>query len=127
LSDKGFLGEESVVLVWDSLYHTIETALYDEAARWGDYRRDVHRWQTKGRLYTVDEAYMTERNRLLNEYFPYRSAQVLGDIRQLVESGIIHHTPTTPEADGSLYNLHGQRILRPSKGIYIRNGRKYYQ
>jgi len=127
LADDGLLGPASVVATWDSLYHVISKALYAEAARWGDYRRDVHRWQTKGRLYTVDEAYMTERNRLLNEYFPYRSAQVLGDIRQLVESGIIHHTPTTPEADGSLYNLHGQRILRPSKGIYIRNGRKYYQ
>ena len=126
LADDGLLGPASVVETWDSLYHVISKALYAEAARWGDYRRDVHLWQTKGRLYTVDEAYMTERNRLLNEYFPYRSAQVLADIRQLVASGI-HHTPTTTEADGPLYNLNGQRILRPSKGIYIRNGRKYYQ
>lgn len=83
-SDDGFLGEKSVVQVWDSLYHTIETALYDEAARWGDYRRDVHRWQSGGQLYTVDEFYIPERNRLLYEYFPNRSAKVLDDILSYV-------------------------------------------
>ena len=84
LSESGFLGEESVVQVWDSLYHTIETALYDEAARWGDYRRDVHRWQSGGQLYTVDDFYIPERNRLLYEYFPNRSAKVLDDILSYV-------------------------------------------
>ena len=50
LADDGLLGEASVVALWDSLYNTISTALYDEAARWGDYRRDVHRWQSAGHL-----------------------------------------------------------------------------
>ena len=80
LKDDGLLGQESVVAVWDSLYNTISSALYTEAARWGDYRRDVHQWQTKGQLYTVDEHYMAERNKLLYEYFPYRSAIVLDNI-----------------------------------------------
>ena len=84
LADDGLLGETSVVQVWDSLYHTIETALYDEAARWGDYRRDVHRWQSGGQLYSVDEFYIPERNRLLYEYFPNRSAKVLNDILSYV-------------------------------------------
>ena len=56
LADDGPLGQQSVVEVWDSLYNTISTALYAEAARWGDYRRDVHRWQSKGKLYTVAAA-----------------------------------------------------------------------
>ena len=56
LADDGLLGEQSVVQVWDSLYNNISTALYDEAARWGDYRRDVHRWQDKSNtVYTVDD------------------------------------------------------------------------
>lgn len=29
------------------------------------------------------------------------------------------------EADGAIYNLQGQRILNPRKGIYIQNGKKY--
>ena len=80
LADDGLLGEQSVVAVWDSLYNTIQTAIYAEAARWGDYRRDVHRWQSKGQLYTVDNHYMAERNRLLTQYFPVRSGNVLNSI-----------------------------------------------
>ena len=77
LDQDGLLGQASVVEVWDSLYNTISKALYAEAARWGDYRRDVHRWQTAGKLYTVGDTYLTERRRLLNDYFPYRSDNVL--------------------------------------------------
>ena len=84
LSDDGFLGQQSVVEVWDSLYNTISKAIYAEAARWGDYRRDVHQWQSKGKLYTVDDTYKKERNRLLNDYFPYRTDIVLSDILSFV-------------------------------------------
>jgi hypothetical protein len=80
LQDDGLLGQSSVVELWDSLYNTVHMALYDEAARWGDYRRDVHPWQSRGQLYTVDNHYMAERNRLLNQYFPYRTDRVLNQV-----------------------------------------------
>jgi hypothetical protein len=35
------------------------------------------------------------------------------------------YTPIIKHADGNIYNLNGQRISKPSKGIYIQNGRKY--
>ena len=35
LADNGMLGAKSTEEVWDSLYNTISTALYAEAARWG--------------------------------------------------------------------------------------------
>ena len=79
-AEDGMLGPSSVVEVWDSLYYTLETAIYDEAARWGDYRRDVHQWQSAGQLYTVDKHYMDERRRLTNQYFPHRSDIVLNSI-----------------------------------------------
>lgn len=122
LANDGLLGPASVVETWDSLYQVISKAIYAEVARWGDYRRDVHRWQTKGDLYTVDGAYMTERDRLLNDYFPYRSAIVLADIRARVPAGI--RSVVTPEPDNRLFNLQGQQVLHPAKGIYIRNGKK---
>jgi len=84
LADGGLLGEKSVVDIWDSLYYTIDKALYAEAARWGDYRRDVHPWKSRGELYTVDDFYLPERNRLLNEYFPYRTDIVLDQILNYV-------------------------------------------
>jgi len=86
LAPDGLLGEKSVRQVWDSLYTTIATALYDEAARWGDYRRDVHRynWSDDYQLCTVDGTYMTERNRLINNYFPMRTDKVLSIIQNNV-------------------------------------------
>ena len=82
LADDGLLGEQSVREVWDSLYYTIATALYDEAARWGDYRCDVHRYNyyDNYQLCTVDGTYMAERNRLLNSYFPVRTENTLNMI-----------------------------------------------
>ena len=94
LEEKGgWLTPEKVVEVWDSLYHVIEKPLYDEAARWGDYRRDVHPYMSRGSLYTVDNQYMAERQRLLDSYFPYRSAVL---INQLKEKGW-YSTITPPE------------------------------
>ena len=85
LAKDGLLGEQSVVEVWDSLYNTISGDIYAEAARWGDYRRDVHQWQSRGQLYTVDNHYMAERQRLLTEYFPVRTDNVLGYIMNYVD------------------------------------------
>lgn len=77
----GLLTPERVEAVWDSLYHIIELPLYDEAARWGDYRRDVHPYNSKGDLYTVDGRFMTERQRLSEKYFPERSRILLSQIK----------------------------------------------
>ena len=125
LADDGMLGPRQVVEVWDSLYHTISSALYAESARWGDYRRDVHPYTTRGKLYTVEEHYMKERNRLLNNHFPIRSNRVLSDIERFVgdiPSGMA--AITIPTADTPYYNLNGQPVARPTKGIYIKDGRK---
>lgn len=88
LADDGFLGQQSVVNLWDSLYHTIDKAIYCEAARWGDFRRDVQpqpSYYGSNRVFTVDDAYMQERNRLLTSYFPYRSGIVLDNILAFVQ------------------------------------------
>ena len=137
LCDEGLLGETSVVEVWDSLYNNISMALYDEAARWGDYRKNVHRWQSPGQLYTVDEHYMAERNRLLTEYFPVRTARVLSDITKYLPASIVNgidnvqRSPTERSVALQLtvqrevvYNLQGQPVSKPEKGIYIRDGKK---
>ena len=85
LADNGMLGAKSTEEVWDSLYNTISTALYAEAARWGDYRRDVHPYLTQGELYTVDGTYMAERKRLHEQYFPQRSSLVMSMIENTFE------------------------------------------
>ena len=129
LADDGLLGQQSVVQVWDSLYNNISLAIYDEAARWGDYRRDVHRWQDKtNTVYTVDETYMTERNRLLSQYFPKRTATVLSQITKYVKPYAGTDGIETVHGESlrahSYYNLQGQPVAKPTKGLYILNGKK---
>ena len=77
----GPLTPESALATWDSLYQVIELALWDECARWGDYRRDVHPYTSQGALYKPDGAFATERQRLRNQYFPVRTANVIKQLR----------------------------------------------
>ena len=84
VAPDGMLTEENVVALWDSLYNDIALALYDESARWGDYRKDVHQYFSKGELYTPEKQYMTERKKLLTEYFPQRTSIFL---QQLIDKG----------------------------------------
>jgi hypothetical protein len=42
----------------------------------------VHPWKTKGELYTVDNQFAVERRRLLEEYFPARTATYLSQLKK---------------------------------------------
>ena len=81
LTHGGPLSPESALATWDSLANVIELALWDESARWGDYRRDVHPYQSQGTLYKPDGAYATERQRLLKQYFPVRTNNLIQQLR----------------------------------------------
>ncbi len=39
-------------------------------------------------------------------------------------TGIENFTPALPEGEGAVYNLRGQRVAQPTKGLYIVNGKK---
>ena len=129
LSKDGLLGQHSAREVWDSLYNTISSAIYCEAARWGDYRRDVHQYSGRGELYTVDGQYAKERNRLLYQYFPVRTQRALEQIQAYIPepTGISDATRLNNKEENAKkdwYDLQGRRIdsSKLNKGIYIRNG-----
>lgn len=132
LTGDGLLTPTNVIAVWDSIYNVIHMPLYMEAARWGDYRYAVHPYTSKGKRYTVDEHYMTERNRLLNDYFPNRTRVFLDQIKKAGwydETGIRDVCVSQDNVserihDNSLYDLQGRRVAKPGKGIYIMNGKK---
>ena len=125
LSANGLLGQHSVVEVWDSLYNNISMALYCESARWGDYRRDVHRYTSAGQLYTVDNQYKTERNRLKYQYFPVRTQRVLGQVKAYVPQPTgIHEVRMPSLSDDRFYDLRGVTTAHPQKGVYVRKGKK---
>ncbi|MBG0859049.1 MAG: lamin tail domain-containing protein, partial [Bacteroidales bacterium] len=61
----------------------IDKAVLAESARWGDYRRDVHRWQTAGpfELYTKESHWQPQMNYMLNTYFPNRTNNFISHLR----------------------------------------------
>ena len=68
----------------------IEGAVIAESARWGDYRRDAHRYKTGPyELYTRDEHWRPEVDRLLTNFFPRRTEVLVRQLREaeLMEKG----------------------------------------
>lgn len=78
LSGEGVLTPESAAARLKSLANTIESAIVAESARWGDYRLNVHAYRLPPyERYTRDKHWYGERERLLTEYFPKRTAILL--------------------------------------------------
>ena len=121
----------------------VADAVVAESARWGDYRRDVHKYVDRPYdLYTRGEHWVSEQQRLVERYFPQRTELVLGQYRAygyypLLDPPLIDHagglvptrqtvTLTNPNASGAIwYTLDGTdprpsaSADRPSTGVPI--------
>ncbi len=83
LSAGGALSPHAAAERYRRLASQIEQAVIAESARWGDYRRDVHRYKEGPyELYTRDDHWRPEVQRLLKDYFPRRSEAVLDQFRK---------------------------------------------
>lgn len=80
--NNGALTPANVAARYAKRASEVELAMVAESARWGDYRRDVHQYSSAPyELYTRNQHFNTERNRLLTQYFPGRTATVLNQLR----------------------------------------------
>ena len=70
----GALTPESCIERYMKRAAEIDLAIIAESARWGDYRRDVHQYQTKGPfdLYTKNDYWLPAQLFIVNDYFPDR-------------------------------------------------------
>jgi hypothetical protein len=133
LSEGGLLSPDNVIEVWDSLYSQIDFAIYVEAARWGDYRKTKNSIEPEPETetYTVDNQYYSERNRLMNDYFPFRTAKYRSELVNNnwlndIETSVL--IPREKELQQYVYDLQGNlhNINRIKKGtIYINEGRVF--
>jgi hypothetical protein len=76
LHDGGPLTEEVALAAFLDLSAQIDLAIYAESARWGDHRRDVY-WADGSELYTHDDHWLVEQERLTHTWFPTRADDVV--------------------------------------------------
>lgn len=75
LTGDGALTPTAAAERYRRLAQQLEPAILAEAARWGDYRRDVHPYKEGPfERYTREEHWRPEVRRLLEDYFPQRTA-----------------------------------------------------
>jgi hypothetical protein len=80
--NNGFLTPAKTAELWMKRTNEINLGLICESARWGDYRRDVHPYSSGPyELYSRNNQWITEQNRLLNTYFPGRTQTVLNQLK----------------------------------------------
>jgi CotH kinase protein/Fn3 associated len=73
----GALGVDAALERFEARIAEVGPAVVAESARWGDYRRDVYCYASAPcPLYTVDEHWDVERQRVVDDYLPLRTAVV---------------------------------------------------
>jgi hypothetical protein len=83
VAPDGALTPNKNIARWAKWMAIMDKPIVAESVRWGDYRRDVHPWQTGTyQLYTREEHWLAESNRIVNSYLPNRNATVLSQFRR---------------------------------------------
>lgn len=79
----GKLTPDSSVSRWLRKKNILEDVIDAESARWGDYRRDVHRYMAAGpfSLYNKTEFWTPQNNFIQNSFFPQRNAAFIAQLR----------------------------------------------
>ena len=78
--NDGPLTPERAVETWDARVTELTNAIVGESARWGDYRRDVH-VEGPASLFTRNDFWLPEIERLRTTYFPRRTDIVVNQYR----------------------------------------------
>ncbi|MGJ8697928.1 MAG: lamin tail domain-containing protein [Verrucomicrobiaceae bacterium] len=86
LTGNGALTPTATAARWMKYANNIDKAIIAESARWGDHRRPTNPYDRNGE-------WLTEQNRLLTQYFPVRTTNV---INKLISDGL--YSPVAPPA-----------------------------
>jgi len=83
LSGNGALTPAKAAVRFKAWSDRLDPAIVAESARWGDYRRDAHQYKVGPYLlYTRDEHWRPEVERIVQQYFPRRAPVVIKEFRQ---------------------------------------------
>jgi hypothetical protein len=103
--NNGPLSPASAAGRWSSRASQIDKAIIAESARWGDYRRDVHQYQTVGPfdLYNKVDHWLPQMNYMMNTYFPGRTDVFISQLRK---------AQLFPSVDAPVFKLNGNRVFQ---------------
>jgi hypothetical protein len=83
IAPDGALTPAANIARWAKWMAVMDKPIVAESLRWGDYRRDVHPWQSGNfPLYTRENHWLAESNRIVHSYLPNRNATVLSQFRR---------------------------------------------
>jgi len=95
LFDQGALAPEVCAERFRDLANQVGKAMTAEAARWGNYRRDVHPFKSGPyERYTVEEHWQPEVDRIVKRFFPQRREILL---KQFRDRGLFPTPASGPE------------------------------
>ena len=119
--NDGALTPASVRGRWDARVEELSNAIVAESARWGDYRRDVHRRGNDIELYTRDDHWLPEHERLRTQNFPFRSDFIYDQLQSI---GWVP-AATTPEFTVNGEPQHGGQLeTNASIGFAVREAQQ---
>jgi hypothetical protein len=102
LFNGGALSTNAVIQRWLKWAAQLDPAIIAESARWGDYRRDVAQYSGGPYyLYTRNDYWVPENNRITTNYFPLRAGIFLQQLRD----GNLYPKLTAPS-----FSQHGGRV-----------------
>lgn len=111
LFNDGSLTSAVAAARYQNLSTRIDRAIVGESARWGDSSRTTD-------PYTRDDEWVTERNRLLNQYFPARTNVTVGFLRG---------ANLYPNVNAPAFSQHGGRIASTTELMITKDsGQVYY-
>jgi hypothetical protein len=119
LAPGGALTPPMNIARWRKWQAVIDQPIVAESVRWGDYRRDVHRYQNGPyELYTRESHWLAENDRIVNSYLANRNATVLRQLRA---------KKLYPTLDGPAFNQQGGSIVAGfALTMTARQGTIYY-
>lgn len=91
----GALTAKTALDTWNKLADEVDVSLFAEAARWGDYRKDVHPYTSTGKLYRKENHYDSRAKYMREEYFPKRTIEFVKQLR--IAGWLTSEDPTSLE------------------------------
>lgn len=125
------LADELFVKTYKARWEEVSPTIFDEMIK------DLEAFATSEEGEALDKSFALDYERWATEHesisqyvqdakdwFISREAWLASAIANMELPSGIRNTPMSAQGDNTIYNLQGQKVVNPSKGIYIQNGRK---